>query len=358
MSEAPEGWKRVPGTFLIRENSDLSESHVLPGQKSPLARDRTTGELSQVVILDEDEPDDEYDEPEPWLTCDERGSGAAQEDAPDISALVPWALVAAAGVVIGVRAVQKSREKRRSADTAHTTAGRVGGVPAGWYEIPGAPGRLRYWTGLAWTDDYAQRAVSAPRIEADWYPDPSNAAQVRYWNGTSWTHHVAQAPGTVTAPADWYPDPASPAHLRYWDGRSWTDHVSSGRASGVTAHQGRTLPVGSGHVVASPEPKISMTSAEWKSHVEAWLHAGVVHQELWHRLSHAYIEDADAATLEAQRRMEALSPDEGARRITLLLEANPGLRQRASLIDLTRLLGNIGGEPLVVERNVGPYNHR
>src|SRR5699024_9518841 len=110
MSEVPDGMRSELRWINIPVNSELSESRVHPGQKSHLARDRMTGELSHAVIGDRFEPDEDRDESESRLTDLERESGAAHEDAPDISALVPLALVAAAGVAlgaIGVRAVQK-----------------------------------------------------------------------------------------------------------------------------------------------------------------------------------------------------------------------------------------------------------
>lgn len=356
MADAPRGYRKETREVFVKENADFSDSRKHDGLKSGLARDRKTNDLSQVVIGDRVESNSDRGRRVSRNTDRERVSEVVPENAPDISALVPLALVAVAGIAVGaagIKVAQNAKKKRRAAQIEQSSAAHVSAAPAGWYEVAGDSTRLCYWTGFAWTSDYAQRAVSAPRIAADWYPDPSNAAQVRYWDGTAWTHHVAPAPGAVTTPADWYPDPSNPAQLRYWDGRSWTSHVTSGRASGVTVHQGHTIPAASGRAPARSEPKFSMSSSEWKSHIEAWLRVGAVHQELWHRLSNAHIEDADAATLEAQRRMEALTPEEGARRVQLMLESSPVLRQQASLVDLIRLLGNVGGEPLGIERNVG-----
>jgi hypothetical protein len=296
--------------------------------------------------LDADSPSSELD----YLD-----SSTSSASAPDISGLVPLALVAVAGIAVGAAGIKvaQSAKKKRSTQIERSASHATSSAPAGWYEVHGDSTRLRYWTGFAWTDDYAQRAVSAPRIVADWYPDPSNAAQVRYWDGTAWTHHVSPAPGAVTTPADWYPDPSNPTQLRYWDGSSWTGHVTSGPGTGIALHQTQPISAASGRALANPEPTFNMSSAEWKAHVEAWLRVGAVHQELWHRLSNAHIQDADPATLEAQRRMEALTPEEGARRIKLMLESNPALREQSTLVDLLRLFGSVSGEPLGIERKRG-----
>ena len=210
---------------------------------------------------------------------------------------------------------------------------------------------MRYWNGFSWTDDYAQRAAARPQIAADWYPDPSNAAQLRYWDGTAWTHHVSPRPGAATTPADWYPDPSNPAQMRYWDGSAWTNHVTRGRGTATEIRQTYTTTSGNELAAASTQPKIDMSRAEWQAHVEAWLRTGAIHQELWRRLSNAHIHDPDDATLAAQRRMEALTPEEGARRIERMLEASPALLEQESVFDLMRILSSPPGGPLGVEAN-------
>jgi len=62
-----------------------------------------------------------------------------------------------------------------------------------------------------------------------WYGDPSGRYDHRYWDGSAWTEHVSRAGVASTAPvvpADWYPDPTGRFHWRYWTGHEWTEHVS------------------------------------------------------------------------------------------------------------------------------------
>jgi hypothetical protein len=62
-----------------------------------------------------------------------------------------------------------------------------------------------------------------------WYPDPSGGFDHRYWDGSAWTEHVSRGGVASTAPvlpADWYPDPTGRFHWRYWTGHEWTEHVS------------------------------------------------------------------------------------------------------------------------------------
>ena len=376
MADTPRGYRRETYEIFIKKNADLSNSQKQDGLKSALARDRRTNDLSHALLGDrvqtgsnrtqrvspstdrERSPADvsesapEISGLELLATDRDRSPVVVSESAPEISGLVPLALVVVAGIAVGAVGIKvaQSAKNRRAAQVGLSSVGPSSAAPAGWYEVAGDPTRLRYWTGLAWTDDYAQRAGSAPQVAADWYPDPSNAAQLRYWDGRAWTHHVSTAPGAVSTPADWYPDPSRQAQLRYWDGNAWTSHITNG--PGVAGHQQIDANTsGSELVPAHSEPKINMSSAEWKAHVEAWLRVGAIQQELWHRLSNANIQDADDATLEAQRRMDALTPEEGARRTQLMLEANPALREQGSLLDLMRLFSGGAGAQLGVETN-------
>lgn len=354
MADAPRGYRKETREVFVKKNADFSDSQKHDGLKSGLARDRKTNDLSHVVIGDRVEADSNRTRRSSPNTDREQVPEVVSENAPDISGLVPLALVAVAGIAVGaagIKVAQNAKKRRLAAQVEPSSVGPVSAAPAGWYEVANDSTRLRYWNGFAWTDDYAQRAVAAPRIDADWYPDPSNAAQLRYWGGSAWTHHVSQAPGAVTTPADWYPDPSNPAQLRYWDGSAWTSHITNGSGAAVGLQQSRANTSGSELAPAHAEPKINMSSAEWKAHVEAWLRVGAVQQELWRRLSNAHIQGADDATLEAQRRMEALSPEEGARRIRWMLEANPALREQGSLLDIMRLFSGVPGDPLGIETN-------
>jgi len=71
----------------------------------------------------------------------------------------------------------------------------------------------------------APTAVDGP----GWYADPSARFDHRYWDGNAWTEHVSRGGVATTAPlvpADWYPDPTGRFHWRYWTGNEWTEHVS------------------------------------------------------------------------------------------------------------------------------------
>jgi hypothetical protein len=94
-----------------------------------------------------------------------------------------------------------------------------------------------------------------------------------------------------------------------------------------------------------------MTSAEWRAHVEAWARAGAIQQELWKRLTNAHIADADDASLAAQNQWEALTPQEGARRLQLMLDANPSLRNQSALLEFVNLFGRGQGMPMGIEED-------
>src|ERR1035437_856637 len=97
-----------------------------------------------------------------WVANNEDGTffASSDEDAPDISRLVPLVLVAVAGIAAGVAGVKvaqhikSQREEKRSERSSIATAS---ATPAGWYEVASDATRLRYWDGTAWTHDFAQR---------------------------------------------------------------------------------------------------------------------------------------------------------------------------------------------------------
>jgi len=311
-----------------------------------------------------------------WVANNEDGTffASSDEDAPDISRLVPLVLVIAAGVA-GVKLAQHIKSQREEKRSERSGIASASATPAGWYEVASDATRLRYWDGTAWTNDFAQRQGTAAAMAADWYPDPSNAAQLRYWDGTAWTHHVAPTHGAAGTPTDWYPDPSNAAQLRYWDGTAWTHHVAPTHGAAGTptdwypdpwnaaqlrywdgtvwthhvapkhgtagvARQPFAAPSPErGLVSAREEPRISMSSAEWQAHVRAWMAASAIEQELWRRLSNAHISDAGQATLEAQREMEQLTPEQGAYRIRLMLEAHPSMRDGVGLTEFMKFFG-------------------
>ena len=276
-----------------------------------------------------------------WVANNEDGTffASSDEDAPDISRLVPLVLVIAAGVA-GVKLAQHIKSQREEKRSERSGIASASATPAGWYEVASDATRLRYWDGTAWTNDFAQRQGTAAAMAADWYPDPSNAAQLRYWDGTAWTHHVAPTHGAAGTPTDWYPDPWNAAQLRYWDGTVWTHHVAPKHGTAGVARQPFAAPSPErGLVSAREEPRISMSSAEWQAHVRAWMAASAIEQELWRRLSNAHISDAGQATLEAQREMEQLTPEQGAYRIRLMLEAHPSMRDGVGLTEFMKFFG-------------------
>lgn len=344
MAGTPRGYKKETREVFLRQGSDFSDSQQHEGLKSGLARDRNTNDLSHVVIGDRVEADSGTS-PVAYLD-DDRDEA---EDAPDISELVPLALVAVAGIVAGVagaKAIRSAKERRRQTPPVEPPpASATTATPAGWYEVAKHSTLLRYWNGVEWTGDYAHRATSVPAIAADWYPDPSNAAQLRYWDGAAWTHHIAPRPATVTAPADWYPDPSNAAQLRYWDGVAWTNHITTGPGSTTAPRPNNSIAVASG----SGQSRTSMSSAEWQAHVRAWLQAGAIQQELWSRLSRAHIQDADDTILSAQQKMEALTPEQGARHIQRMLEAHPALSEQGALLDFLQLFGGDSRTPMRID---------
>ena len=175
----------------------------------------------------------------------------------------------------------------------------------------------------------AAEAMPAPRFAssaapAQWYADPWNAAQFRYWDGSAWTGHVSPR----------YADPA-PAAVPF------APHVTNVQATRV--HDDR---------------RITMSSAEWQNLVRAWVTATAVEQALWQRLVHARISDADQVTLEAQSRMEQLTPELGAQKARLMLEANPRVRDELPIRDFLALFIAAAGAVRVEQTRVEQATQR
>jgi hypothetical protein len=340
-------YDEVEATIRVPRGQTLDKSRSTEGARRATTRD-VNGHLAgqAEIILKQPSEQDGSDSPSESLWTWEPSIAedvSFADERPDVSGLVPLALVAAAGVaagVAGVKIAQRAKERRADNQTKQHSMGPATVPPAGWYEVSSDSNRLRYWDGTAWTNEFAQRRTNTS-IPADWYPDPSDAMQLRYWDGSAWTHHVAPKAGVTSTPADWYPDPSDPTKLRYWDGVAWTAHVASG--SGTALGSPRPTAPSPAPALASSPPvaRVSMTGEEWQQCVRAWMAAGMVQQELWTRLSNAHIEDADEATLAAQRRMEELSPQQAAHRIRLMLEANPSLRNNFLMADIARILDRV-----------------
>jgi len=201
----------------------------------------------------------------------------------------------------------------------------------------------------------AYSAASIAAVPADWYPDPTNPVQLRYWDGRAWTNSV-HAPQVVSAtPADWYPDPSSAAQLRYWDGAAWTSSVAPMPGAAPVQRPAARAGMVNGSASANAQPPVSMTSDEWQQQFRAWMAVGAIEWELWTRLINARISDADERTIDAQAQLRQLTPEEGAQRIRLAIEANPGLRQDLRIDEFLAYV-LVGGRTLTdepVRKSVG-----
>lgn len=91
----------------------------------------------------------------------------------------------------------------------------------------------------------------------------------------------------------------------------------------------------------SDEPTITVTSEQFQELFMTWLGREDAQQALWHAITHAQIEDGDATTLEWQRTLAELSPEERSERVADMLATNPAI-----LEGLARLLA--GGGPAAV----------
>lgn len=90
------------------------------------------------------------------------------------------------------------------------------------------------------------------------------------------------------------------------------------------------------------EPTMTVTSEQFQDLFMTWLGREDAQQALWHAIAHAQVEDGDAATLEWQRSLADLSPEERSERVAEMLATNPTI-----LEGFARLLA--GGGPAVAE---------
>lgn len=253
--------------------------------------------------------------------------------------LVLVASVAALVVIVGVAVkIARSGARRRTRAAKELGVAHDGSAGVRQYHQHFGSTYVTHVSQSAAPHQHPQVAA-AP---AAWCIDPRNAAQLRYWNGAAWTQHVRPRQTATSAPPGWYPAPSNAAQLRYWSGTSWTHHLAPRHGAYVAAHP-TTASSDTRNASTDSEARLTMSSAEWQAHIRAWMAAGAVEQELWRRLSNARISDGDQLTLDAQRRMEQLTAEQGSQRVKLMLEANPGLRDELGLNEfLTHFLANIG----------------
>src|SRR4051794_7380036 len=148
MADAPRGYRKETREVFVKKNADFSDSQKHDGLKSGLARDRKTNDLSHVVIGDRVEADSNRTRRSSPNTDREQVPEVVSENAPDISGLVPLALVAVAGIAVGaagIKVAQNAKKKRRGAQVEPSSVGPVSAAPAGWYELANDSTRLRYW---------------------------------------------------------------------------------------------------------------------------------------------------------------------------------------------------------------------
>lgn len=113
--------------------------------------------------------------------------------------------------------------------------------------------------------------------------------------------------------AGWYDDGSG--SWRWWDGRGWTEHV-----------QPMTVPRHSPAQYQSQERQI-MSSEEWQARMQAMLLARAFSDEQWKLLANARIAGADTMVLQAQEELHRITPRQLATRMSLLVDANPSIRQ-------------------------------
>jgi hypothetical protein len=243
--------------------------------------------------------------------------------------------VAIAVAALGLK-VARALARRRKRALERTEAHRAASASSGEYIQEPRVAQPNFGAQRRQARGGASRSAST--APANWYPDPHHKNHLRYWDGAAWTHHVSPIQATAMSPAGWYLDPANSAQLRYWSGSGWTAHFAP-RRNPVPSTTLRNV---TGLPPSSDERRTRMSTAEWQAHVRAWMATGTVEQELWRRLTNAQIVDADGLTLEAQRRLEQLTAEQGAQRIRLMLDANPGMVRDLDLAGfMTQLLINL-----------------
>lgn len=331
----PEEYDEIEGKLRFPKGTTPDMSRKTSGALRATTRDAHRHLVGQAEFIPNElvrhagsTTPDEADEVELWSVSSE-DICETDEDPPDALDSVPWPVTVGLLGLGVVGAVIQARREEKSQESQEQTPGSgpvdAGLPPEGWYSVASDLSELRYWDGSCWTNQFARVRDTANVTPADWYPDPTAPATgLRYWDGSTWTDHVQP----TNVPADWYPDPSDPSSVRWWDGTAWTDHIAPmpSRASG---HQVA--------VSVGPAP-IYLSRGEWAAHLQAWAAAGALEQSLWWRLTHAHITDADPMILEAQQRMQTLTPAESAVRLRAVLRQNPALTQQAAVHELVTFL--------------------
>jgi hypothetical protein len=130
-------YDEFPATIRVPKGTTLDQSRKTPGALRATARDADGHLAGQAEILPtQSEPESNM----PWVV--DSPVEDTPEEAPDISQLVPIALVAAVGIAAGVagaKLAQNRKQRRREAASiaAPTT------TPPGWYAEASDPTRLR-----------------------------------------------------------------------------------------------------------------------------------------------------------------------------------------------------------------------
>ena len=97
---------------------------------------------------------------------------------------------------------------------------------------------------------------------------------------------------------------------------------------------------------APDDPKITMTSEQFRQLFMTWLAREDAQQALWHAIANAHIKDGDGAALAWRQGLNELSPQQRTERVKEILSANPSI-----LEDLGRHLMDCG--PLELGETIG-----
>ena len=165
----------------------------------------------------------------------------------------------------------------------------------------------------------AGRRVAAP---AGWYDDGSG--RLRWWDGQEWTQQYYTAAPPVAAPAGWYDDGSG--RQRWWDGQDWTEHY---QGSGPRAELPQEwLAALGGNYSNDLErghdlPAISLSRAQWEERARVMFQERVISELQWRLLSNARIEGADSELLQFQAWLRTLTAEEFSHSIDRYVASQP-----------------------------------